>query len=135
MIDNLCYLLLQIYLCGCIVTGMLCLLFLLEHSPPLYHAYMIMTSFLWVQIISQYQFIKALWKHLFQRRMNHIIKLLATTAVSVFIAEFLVCIFSIILSNLGIELFRIVITVLHSQWRCKNIYTRENISKYGKIVN
>ncbi|GAU13038.1 hypothetical protein TSUD_173380 [Trifolium subterraneum] len=80
----------KIYLCGCIVTGMLCLLFLLEHSPPLYHAYMIMTSFLWVQIISEYQFIKALWKHLFERRMNHVIKLLATAAVSIFIAEFLV---------------------------------------------
>jgi phosphatidylinositol glycan class N len=52
-----------------------------------------MTSFLWVQIISEYQFIKALWKHLFERRMNHVIKLLATAAVSIFIAEFLVCIF------------------------------------------
>jgi phosphatidylinositol glycan class N len=68
---------------------------------------MIMTSFLWVQIISEYQFIKALWKHLFERRMNHVIKLLATAAVSIFIAEFLVCIFSIILSSLAVELFRI----------------------------
>ncbi|KAL5057475.1 hypothetical protein RYX36_029079 [Vicia faba] len=80
----------KIYLCGCIVTGMICLLFVLEHSPPLYHAYMIMTSFLWIQIISEYQYIKALWKHLFERRMYRIIKLLATIAVAVFIAEFLV---------------------------------------------
>ncbi|XP_057437272.1 GPI ethanolamine phosphate transferase 1 isoform X1 [Lotus japonicus] len=80
----------KIYLYGCLVTGMLCLLLLLERSPPLYHAYMIMTSFLWVQIISEYQFIKALWKHISGRRMNYIIKLLAITAVSVFILEFLV---------------------------------------------
>lgn len=94
------YLLLQIYLYGCLVTGMLCLLLLLERSPPLYHAYMIMTSFLWVQIISEYQFIKALWKHISGRRMNYIIKLLAITAVSVFILEFLVWMVIIIFSNL-----------------------------------
>lgn len=60
--------------------------------------------------------------------MNHIIKLLATLAVSVIIAEFLVCIFSIILSNLGIELFRIIITVLHSNGDVK-IYILERISR------
>ncbi|XP_020218410.1 GPI ethanolamine phosphate transferase 1 isoform X1 [Cajanus cajan] len=80
----------KIYLYGSMVTGMLCLLLLLEHSPPLYHAYMMMTSFLWVQIISEYQFIRTLWKHLSGRRTSYIIKLLATTAVSVFILEFLV---------------------------------------------
>jgi len=69
---------------------MLCLLLLLEQSPPLYHAYMIMTSFLWVQIISEYQFIKTLWKQVSRRRMNYVIKLLASTAISVFILEFLV---------------------------------------------
>ncbi|XP_027350928.1 GPI ethanolamine phosphate transferase 1 isoform X5 [Abrus precatorius] len=80
----------KIYLYGSMVTGMLCLLLLLEQSPPLYHAYMVMTSFLWVQIISEHQFIKTLWKHLSGRRMNYIIKLLAITAVSAFILEFLV---------------------------------------------
>ncbi|XP_014629470.1 GPI ethanolamine phosphate transferase 1 isoform X2 [Glycine soja] len=80
----------KIYLYGSMVTGMLCLLLLLEQSPPLYHAYIIMTSFLWVRIISEYQFIKTLWKHLSRRRMNYIIKLLAITAISVFILEFLV---------------------------------------------
>ncbi|RDY07681.1 GPI ethanolamine phosphate transferase 1 [Mucuna pruriens] len=79
----------KIYLYGSMVTGMLCLLLLLEQSPPLYHAYVIMTSFLWVQIVSEYQFIKTLWKHISGRRMNYIIKLLATTAISIFILEFL----------------------------------------------
>lgn len=82
------------------MTGLLCLLLLLEHSPPLYHAYMIMTSFLWVQIISEYQFIKALWKHLIGRSMSCIIKLVTATAVSVFILEFLVWMFLIILPKL-----------------------------------
>ncbi|KAL1314903.1 hypothetical protein HN51_041716 [Arachis hypogaea] len=80
----------KIYLFGSIVIAILCLLLLLEHSPPLYHAYMIMTSFLWVQIFSEYQFIKALWKLLSGRRNYIIVKLLATTAVSIFILEFLV---------------------------------------------
>ncbi|KAK7273391.1 hypothetical protein RIF29_14440 [Crotalaria pallida] len=80
----------KIYLYGCVITGMLSLLLLLEHSPPLYHMYLIMTSFSWVQIFSEYQLINALWKHLSGRRMNYIIKLLATAAVSVFILEFLV---------------------------------------------
>ncbi|CAL0321542.1 unnamed protein product [Lupinus luteus] len=80
----------KIYLYGCVVTAMLSLLLLLEHSPPLYHMYMIMTSFSWVQIFSEYQFINSLWKHLSGRKVNILIKLLATTAFSVFILEFLV---------------------------------------------
>ncbi|KAL9315627.1 hypothetical protein ACSQ67_016628 [Phaseolus vulgaris] len=80
----------EIYLYGSILTGMLCLLLLLEQSPPLYHAYMVMTSFLWVQIISEYQFIKTLWKQVSRRRMKYIIKLVATIAISVCILEFLV---------------------------------------------
>ncbi|CAJ1782183.1 unnamed protein product [Sphenostylis stenocarpa] len=42
------------------------------------------------KIISEYQFIKTLWKKVSGRRMNYIIKLLVTTAISVFILEFLV---------------------------------------------
>ncbi|KAF1860089.1 hypothetical protein Lal_00027942 [Lupinus albus] len=80
----------KIYLYGCVVTVMLSLLLLLDHSPPLYHMYMIMTSFSWVQIFSEYQFINSLWKHLSGRKVNIVIKLLATTAISVFILEFLV---------------------------------------------
>ncbi|KAI4351498.1 hypothetical protein L6164_005864 [Bauhinia variegata] len=80
----------KVYLYGCMVTGILCFLLLLEHAPPLYHAYMIMTSFLWVQIFSEYHFLKALWKHLSGRRLNYIFKLLVIAAVSVFILEFLV---------------------------------------------
>lgn len=80
----------KVYLCGCLFMGVLSILLFLEHSPPLYHAYTTMTVFLWTQIISEYWFIKALWKHLHGRKFNYIIKLLATTAVSVFILEFLV---------------------------------------------
>ncbi|KAF7819628.1 GPI ethanolamine phosphate transferase 1 isoform X1 [Senna tora] len=40
--------------------------------------------------VCEYQFLKALWKHLSGRRMNYVFKLLATTAFSIFILEFLV---------------------------------------------
>ncbi|XP_028771085.1 GPI ethanolamine phosphate transferase 1 isoform X1 [Neltuma alba] len=80
----------KVHLTGCLVMGIMSFLLFMEHSPPLYHAYVIMTSFLWMQIVSEYRFLKALWKHLSERRVNHIIKLLAITAFSVFILEFLV---------------------------------------------
>lgn len=72
------------------MIGVLCFLLFLEHSPPLYHAYTAMTIFLWTQIFSQYQFLKGLWRDLRRSRYDHIIKLLATCAVSIFILEFLV---------------------------------------------
>ena len=70
--------------------GVISTILLLERSPPLYHAYTTMTVFLWTQIFGEYQFIKALWKHLHGRRVYYTTKILATCAVSVFILEFLV---------------------------------------------
>lgn len=81
---------LQVHLIGCLVMGIISFLLLMEHSPPLYHAYTIMTSFLWIQIVSEYQFLKALWKHLCKRRINNIVKLLAVAVFSIIILEFLV---------------------------------------------
>ncbi|KAJ7970891.1 GPI ethanolamine phosphate transferase 1 [Quillaja saponaria] len=80
----------KVYLYGCMLMGMLCILLMLEHSPPLYHAYTIMTAFLWMQIFSECQFLKALWKHLSGRRLNYVLKLLATASFSVLLLEFLV---------------------------------------------
>lgn len=71
--------------------GLVCIILFLDHSPPLYHAYSVMTVFLWTQIFSEYQFLNALWRYLLGRENHYIIKLLATSAVSVFILEILVC--------------------------------------------
>ncbi|XP_057984008.1 GPI ethanolamine phosphate transferase 1 isoform X2 [Malania oleifera] len=80
----------KVYLCGCLLMGVLCILLFLEDSPPLYHAYTGMTIFLWTQIFSEYQFLKALWRIFHGRKYDYIIKFLVTCAVSIFILEFLV---------------------------------------------
>ena len=69
---------------------MLSILFLVERSPPLYHAYTAMTVFLWTKILSQYQFIVALLRSLWKEKVVYIIKLLAYCAVSIIVLEFLV---------------------------------------------
>lgn len=80
----------QVNLCGCFFMGLVCTVLLVEDAPLLYHAYAAMTVFLWTQIFSQYQFLKALWRYLHGSESYHIIKLIATSTVSVFILEFLV---------------------------------------------
>ncbi|KAM6549908.1 hypothetical protein CsatB_021584 [Cannabis sativa] len=80
----------NVQFCGCLLMGVISTLLFLERSPPLYHAYTTMTVFLWTQIFSEYQFIKASWKLLHGRRVYYAAKILATCAVSVFILEFLV---------------------------------------------
>ncbi|KAJ0043214.1 hypothetical protein Pint_19496 [Pistacia integerrima] len=73
----------KVYLMGCLLFGVICIKFILEQSPPLYHAYVAMTVFLWTQILSEYQFIQG-------RKFNFIVKLLAIVAVSILILELLV---------------------------------------------
>ncbi|KAI8029069.1 GPI ethanolamine phosphate transferase 1 [Camellia lanceoleosa] len=80
----------MVYLCGCLFMGSICILLLLEHSPPLYHVYATMTVFLWTKIFSEYQFLKAIWRDLRRRQYSYIIALVVTCAVSVVILEFLV---------------------------------------------
>ncbi|KAL5725280.1 hypothetical protein ACHQM5_008440 [Ranunculus cassubicifolius] len=80
----------QVHLCGLMLMGIISVLLFLEHSPPLYHVYTAMTVFLWTQIFSEYPFLKAMWRHLSGSKINLIVKLLVTCAVSVFILEFLV---------------------------------------------
>ncbi|KAF5205092.1 Gpi ethanolamine phosphate transferase [Thalictrum thalictroides] len=80
----------QVYICGFMLMGVISVLMFLERSPPLYHVYTSMTVFLWTQIFSEYQFLKAMWKTLSGSKVDVIVKLLATCVVSVFILEFLV---------------------------------------------
>lgn len=71
--------------------GSVSLILLVEHSPPLYHAYFAMTIFLWVQICCEYQFLKALWRYMLEKEISYFVKFLASFVVSVFILEILVC--------------------------------------------
>lgn len=80
----------KVYLFGCLLMGAISVLLFMEHSPPLYHAYFSMTVFLWTQIVGEYQFIKTLCRWLSRGKYNYIIKILAASAVSIFILEFLV---------------------------------------------
>ena len=90
----------QINLCGCLFMGALSILLFQDHSPPLYHAYTTMTVFLWPRIINEYWSIRALWIYLCGRKFNYIIKLVATSAVALFILELLVWISNILFIDL-----------------------------------
>ncbi|AAF24617.1 putative phosphatidylinositolglycan class N short form [Arabidopsis thaliana] len=81
---------LSVYISGCLLMAILSVLNLVEHSPPLYHAYIGMTVFLWTQIFSEYRLIRGLWKYLRERRADYFIKLLFAAAVAVVIVELLV---------------------------------------------
>ncbi|KAI3474853.1 hypothetical protein Pfo_030164 [Paulownia fortunei] len=80
----------KVYFSGCLLMGSVCIIMLVEHSPPLYHAYFAMTIFLWVQICCEYQFLKALWTYMLGKEISYFVKLLASFIVSVFILEILV---------------------------------------------
>lgn len=79
--------------------GTLSIVLFLEHSPPLYHAYVAMTVFLWTKILSERQFLRSVWRHLSGSKFSSTVKLLATGAVSVLILELLVMP-SVIFSNI-----------------------------------
>ncbi|KAJ4892628.1 transferase [Raphanus sativus] len=80
----------KVYLSGCLLMAILTVLNLVEHSPPLYHAYIGMTVFLWTQIFSEYRLIRGLWMYLRERKAGYFIKLLFAAAVSIVIVELLV---------------------------------------------
>lgn len=80
----------KVYILGSLFVGAFSILLYIGHSPPLYHAYMIMTVFLWTQILSEYQFLNALWKMLQKEKLGYIIKLLVYCVMSLLVAEFLV---------------------------------------------
>lgn len=80
----------KVHLLGGLLMGVACTLLLVEKSPPLYHAYVVMTMFLWTQIFSEYQFLKALCRYLCGRVNDYYLKLIATGVFSVIILELLV---------------------------------------------
>ncbi|XP_020110509.1 GPI ethanolamine phosphate transferase 1 isoform X1 [Ananas comosus] len=80
----------KVYIGGCLLAGLLSLLLVLEKSPPLYHAYVLMTVFLWTQIFSNIQFLESIWRELSSRTFSSIINLLFISGVALFVLEFLV---------------------------------------------
>ncbi|KAL3624208.1 hypothetical protein CASFOL_033024 [Castilleja foliolosa] len=80
----------KVYFAGCLLIGLVCIILLIEHSPPLYHAYFAMTIFLWVKICCEYRFLKTLWRYMLGKEISYFVKSLATFVVSVFILEILV---------------------------------------------
>lgn len=80
----------KVHILGSLLMGTFSILLFVDRSPPLYHAYTAMTVFLWTQILSQYQFLKALLRSLQKEKLVYFIKLLAYCAVSLIVLEFLV---------------------------------------------
>ncbi|KAJ3679633.1 hypothetical protein LUZ60_017644 [Juncus effusus] len=77
-----------------ILAGILSFLLLLEKSPPLYHAYVLMTVFLWTRIMHNFQFLKALYGELTKMPFTSHLKLMGISCFAVFVLEFLVMSFS-----------------------------------------
>ncbi|KAL6518861.1 hypothetical protein OROHE_017614 [Orobanche hederae] len=80
----------KVYISGVLLIGSVCIILLLGHSPPLYHAYFAMTILLWVQICCEYQFLKALWGYMLGKEIIYFVKNFACFLVSVFMLEILV---------------------------------------------
>ncbi|PIN23567.1 hypothetical protein CDL12_03713 [Handroanthus impetiginosus] len=80
----------KVYFFGCLLMGLVSTILLLEHSPPLYHAYFAMTIFLWVQICCEYQFLRALCGFMLGKEISYFVKFVAISIVSVVILEILV---------------------------------------------
>ncbi|GLT35452.1 hypothetical protein SLA2020_099030 [Shorea laevis] len=80
----------KMHFCGCLFMGICSTLLFMERSPPLYHAYVAMTVFLWTRILNECAFIKALWRHLSGSKFHYAIKLFIAVVISVIILEFLV---------------------------------------------
>ncbi|XP_078165994.1 sulfatase and phosphatidylinositolglycan class N domain-containing protein isoform X2 [Carex rostrata] len=83
-----------VYIGGCILAGFISFLLFLEKSPHLYHAYFLMTTFLWTRIMRDFQFLKCLCGELSKMPFISHIKLLATSCLSIFVLEFLVMSFT-----------------------------------------
>ncbi|CAN0857489.1 GPI ethanolamine phosphate transferase 1 [Linum grandiflorum] len=81
---------LQVYLLGILVMATISILLIVEHSPPLYHAYIAMTVFLWTNILGEYRFIRSLWRYLSERKAKYLSILLTVCSVSIIILELLV---------------------------------------------
>ncbi|XP_020676240.1 GPI ethanolamine phosphate transferase 1 isoform X2 [Dendrobium catenatum] len=80
----------KIYLTGSVLMGFISVIFIIEKSPILYHAYVSMTVFLWTRIFSNIQLLKVIWRLLSNRSLKSNLNLLATSALAFFILELLV---------------------------------------------
>ncbi|KAK1310423.1 hypothetical protein QJS10_CPA08g01633 [Acorus calamus] len=84
----------KVHVGGFLLMGILSTILYLENSPPLYHAYIGMTVFLWTQIFSEIYILKELWRHWARKKLQLISKFFSTCIVSLLVLEFLVATFS-----------------------------------------
>ena len=80
----------KVYIGGCLFMGLSSIILLLEKSPPLYHAYVFVTIFLWTRIVQNYEFMKSAWRELFNMPFKYIMNLLISSVAALLILEFLV---------------------------------------------
>ncbi|OEL36963.1 GPI ethanolamine phosphate transferase 1 [Dichanthelium oligosanthes] len=80
----------KVYIGGCFFMGLSSIILLLEKSPLLYHAYVFMTIFLWTRIVQNFEFLKAVWRELSNMPFKYTLNLLISSAVALFVLEFLV---------------------------------------------
>ncbi|PKA57925.1 phosphatidylinositol glycan, class N [Apostasia shenzhenica] len=83
----------KVYIAGCLLMGLISFILLVENSPLLYHAYVLMCVFLWTRIFSDIHLLKVIWGLLRNRHFKANLNLLAISAVAFFILEVLVCSF------------------------------------------
>jgi phosphatidylinositol glycan class N len=81
----------KVYIVGCFFMGLSSIILLLEKSPLLYHAYAFMTIFLWTRIVQNFEFLKAVWREFSNMPFKHTLNLLISSAIALFVLEFLVC--------------------------------------------
>ncbi|KAG2651873.1 hypothetical protein PVAP13_1NG358857 [Panicum virgatum] len=80
----------KVYIGGCFFMGLSSIILLLEKSPLLYHAYAFMTIFLWTRIVQNFEFLKAVWREFSNMPFKHTLNLLISSAIALFVLEFLV---------------------------------------------
>lgn len=80
----------KVYIGGCLFMGLSSIILLLEKSPPLYHAYVFVTIFLWTRIVQNYEFMKSAWRELFNMPFKYNMNLLISSVAALLILEFLV---------------------------------------------
>ncbi|KAK8935321.1 hypothetical protein KSP39_PZI013504 [Platanthera zijinensis] len=80
----------KVYVAGGLLMGLISFILFIEKSPILYHAYVLMTVFLWTRIFSKIKLLKMIWRLLYNRPLKANVNLLAFSALAFLILELLV---------------------------------------------
>ncbi|KAK8955909.1 hypothetical protein KSP40_PGU005163 [Platanthera guangdongensis] len=80
----------KVYVAGGLLMGLISFILFIEKSPIPYHAYVLMTVFLWTRIFSKIKLLKMIWRLLYNRPLKANVNLLAFSALAFLILELLV---------------------------------------------